>query len=117
MKGSGVARHKLRFVLGAAALAAGATLAASCVEAIDLEGYQDSVALVCDLMDRCYSVDPEICSTHLGYHLYDGAHLFLKNLQEHNCLNSCSELHRCVGASPVCFETGITFLASQDGCQ
>lgn len=104
MPGSGVTRSRLRFVLGAAALGAAAVLAASCVTALDADGYQDSLAATCALMDRCYSVSDEDCTRRIESYVLGSSNRWLYLLAEHNCLNGCSFLPVCLDAAELCVE-------------
>lgn len=92
------APNPLRLVLGSALLAGVALLAASCVDALDLDGRRDAYADTCDVVDRCYGDSYTGC-----YQRLDGVYDVNGLLEQAPaCVEGCGSVYKCLAFDGVC---------------
>lgn len=102
MTGRRVEREACRFLLGGALLLGVFVLAASCVEALDVDGYQDAFDVTRDLVARCYGpaypdLSKRIEELRSGY-----SSSWLNIVGENGCLSDCRSLYTCLDNEPLC---------------
>lgn len=106
-------RPRLRALFGAAFLASIAVLAASCVDALDLSGYDDSFAKTCELVTRCYGDGFAGCSDRVARVEAQGAEEeWLAQVNGTGCLADCAALYKCLDFPPICTTHGESGSAS-----
>lgn len=88
----------LRLFGAALTLSAIALLAASCVDALGLEGYEQGYSALCDAVKRCYGEGYESCETRAESAASDEWIGTIAN----GCLESCGQLADCLDRPPMC---------------
>lgn len=91
---------RLRHVLSGALLCGLAAIAASCAEALDLDGRRDAFAETCAIVDRCFGDRYDACEARAA--LVSDLHLsdFLTTAPA--CVQGCDTIHRCLDFDAMC---------------
>lgn len=97
-------RRPFRFFLGGALLCGIAGLAASCVDALDLNDHRDAFADTCALLDRCFSGQYVDCAARVdSLYTTAGVGTFDTWLEAAaSCNESCSTVHECLDFAGMC---------------
>lgn len=83
-----------------------AVVGASCRALFDINGYEDSIAVFCKLLDRCYEGGAGECHTRIYDKLVSGSldpwETWLSELGNNQCLESCRAARRCLDRPILC---------------
>jgi hypothetical protein len=114
MRNTSPGRPILRFLLGGALLSSLAGLAASCVEALELQDHRDGFADLCGVVDQCFGASYRGCLDRAER--FEGAALtaFLEDAP--SCLASCGDLYDCLDFPGMCRSGGSTCLVDAECC-
>ena len=92
-------------------LAAFATIAASCTQALGLEGQHDVNGEICPFIDKCYGDLLPGCDNHIDERIqgFKGGDLdaWLRRTETAGCLDSCSNLRICLDYEAACTANGL----------
>jgi hypothetical protein len=105
MRSGRVARWAGRALFLAFAMAL-AVIGASCRAVFGINGYEDSVAVLCELLDRCYEGGSGECQARIHDKLVSGSvdpwEQWLSDLGDFQCLESCGAARRCLDLNILC---------------
>lgn len=111
----------IRAVLALGVLGAVGLLCQSCVDLLDLEGYDSAIGQLCAKLAACEDEDlyPDCVAT-------AGARLaaadvttraaFLKGFADKSCLENCTNTRKCLDADPICFDSAQTCNTLEQCC-
>ena len=100
-------RALLAFVL----LGSVGLLSQSCVDLLDLDGYDSAIRQLCDKLAQCEDEDlyPDCIATaeaRLSSTDVTTRAAFLTGFADKNCLENCTNARKCLDADPICFGSG-----------
>lgn len=89
----------------------------SCSGLLEMDGYSDATAELCDLFRTCYQFD---CSAQVGKALGDAdagdRSTWLAAISDQGCLEQCSSARRCLNIDPVCLAEGAPCTRTEQCC-
>src|SRR5690348_17080652 len=116
-------RQRLRRPIGAAlgCMAAGIWFAASCTQVLDLDGYEDAAASLCEMLDRCFGrAGYKDCEDTVKGRLESASdtstHDWLAYYGDNHCLADCTSAWKCLDVPPVCLGKAKSCNIDEDCC-